>query len=147
MDVALAVMGQDIQPCGLGRGGHLPHAHAGAVEVGGGAALVEGPGHAAHFLVAGFAPHAGGADDRAAQTGSQGLDLFQQLGLQAVGVAVTVARAVAGVLSQGEMCAGHGLLGGWRFRGRAVRRGFGRRGCGCQKIGGLCRGFGAFWPG
>ena len=36
---------------------------------------------------------------------------------------------------------------GRRFRGRAVRRGFGRRGCGCQKIGGLCRGFGAFWPG
>lgn len=80
MDVALAVMGQDIQACGLGRGGHLPHAHAGAVEVGGGAALVEGPGHAAHFLVAGFAPHAGGADDRAAQPGSQGLDLSSSSG-------------------------------------------------------------------
>ncbi|ALU15424.1 hypothetical protein ACH52_2668 [Eubacterium limosum] len=147
MDVALAVMGQDIQPCGLGRGGHLSHAHAGAVEVGGGAALVEGPGHAAHFLVAGFAPHAGGDDDRAAQPGSQGLDLFKQLGLQAVGIAVAVTRAVAGILPQGEMRAGHGLGGGRRFGGRAVRRGFGRRVCGCRGIGGLCRGFGAFWPG
>lgn len=96
MDVALAVVGQDIQPDGLGRGGHLAHGYAGAVEISGGAPLMKGPGHAAYFLVARLTAHAGGDDDRAAQTGSQGLDLFQQLGLHAVGIAVTIARAVTG---------------------------------------------------
>lgn len=84
------------QPQLSGHSGHLGVVDAGAVQVCGAADLMLGVLDAAHLMVALCAAHAGGDDDRAAQTGSQGLDLFQQLGLHAVGIAVTIARAVTG---------------------------------------------------
>ncbi|ALU16175.1 GGDEF domain-containing protein [Eubacterium limosum] len=111
MHISVSVVGQDIEAAVFCQGGQGADGHAGAVEVGGGAAFVEGPGHAAHLLVARPTAHAGGDDDRRAHSLAQGLDAADELGVGFGGEAVTKALAVAAVLVPGEVLAHHeGLL-------------------------------------
>ena len=85
MNIAARVIGQDVHTQIFGSLGQIPHGHTGTVQVRGVAALVEGPGHAAHLLVAFFTADAGGDDDGLVKITPKRFDFLKQLGSMAAG--------------------------------------------------------------